>query len=228
MSTRRSSRAIVFLLIAASLGWTHSATAAEFPQRMRAGNHSLMLNGWGARKKTFLQLYTAGLYLKQPSSSPAEIVAANEPMAIRIEVTSGFVSQSKLVASLEEGFRQATAGNIGPIENEMAQFRNCFQEAITKGDVFDLVYVPEHGVIVNKNGGFRGVIAGAEFKQALFRIWLSDTPVDGALKQAMLMQESDFTLKGHVLRVQITGKECDGFRYSIGFTRHDEEDFICL
>ena len=68
----------------------------------------------------------------------------------------------------------------------MAQFRNCFQEAITKGDVFDLVYVPEHGVIVNKNGGFRGVIAGAEFKQALFRIWLSDTPVDGALKQAML------------------------------------------
>lgn len=180
---------IVAILAVASLtALPINVSAAELPQLLQAGEHRLVLNGWGTRTKTLLQLYVAGLYLTQPSSSPAAIVAADEPMAIRIKITSGFVSQANLVASLIEGFHNSTGGNLTPIQSQIDQFRGCFLEAITKGDVFDLVYLPKHGVIVNKNGRLKGVVAGAEFKRALFNIWLSEKPIDTNLKQAMLTQ----------------------------------------
>jgi hypothetical protein len=165
---------------------TENIHAAELPQQLQAGEHRLVLNGWGTRSNTFLKLYVAGLYLTTPSRDPQTIVAANEPMAIRIKITSGFVSQAKLVASLSEGFDKATGGNTAPIKTEIDQFRECFKDEITKGDVFDIVYVPQHGVIVNKNGRLKGVVAGGEFKKSLFGIWLSDAPADESLKQAML------------------------------------------
>jgi hypothetical protein len=112
-------------------------------------------------------------------------------MAIRLEITSGLVTQEKLVESLNEGFDKATAGKPEPIRKEIDQFRRCFAHQIAKGDVFDLVYLPEHGVTVLKNGKRQGVVAGLAFKKALFGIWLSDDPVDKDLKSAMLLAQSN-------------------------------------
>ncbi len=47
---------------------------------------------------------------------------------------------------------------------------------------------------------------------------------DNALKQLALIHENDFTLKGKYLRVLISGKGCDGFKYSIGFADLHHED----
>ena len=176
----------VILAVSSFTASVDSIGATEFPQQIQAGEHRLILNGWGARTKNFLQLYVAGIYLAHPSSNPVEIVSADEPAAIRIKITSGLVSQAKLVAALTQGFHQSTGGNTGPIQREINQFRDCFQETINKGDLFDMVYVPEHGVMVNKNGRFKGVVAGVKFKEALFNIWLSDNPIDEKLKRAML------------------------------------------
>jgi len=60
------------------------------------------------------------------------------------------------------------------------------KEEIKKGDVFDIVNVPGKGVVVSKNGKEKGVIDGADFKKALFGIWLSGKPADKNLKEAML------------------------------------------
>lgn len=178
--------AIFVVVVAATT--TNRATAADFPAQIKAGEHRLLLNGWGARAKFYLELYVAGLYLTTANSDPAAIVAANEPMSIRVKITSGMVSQAKLMQSLIDGFHNATNGNVASIQSEINQFRKCLTEAITKGDTFDFVYLPEHGVLVNKNGKFKGVVAGIEFKKALFNIWLSDKPADANLKKAMLTQ----------------------------------------
>lgn len=45
-----------------------------------------------------------------------------------------------------------------------------------------------------------------------------------ALAQLKLIVENDFTLSDMYFRVQITGKECDGFTYSTGFTVIHEDD----
>jgi len=185
---KRSQKIAAILLFLVATTAANNSIAADFPRQIQAGEHRLILNGSGARTQFFLELYVAGLYLTQPDSDPAAIASANEPMSIRVKITSGFVSQEKLVESLTEGFQQATDGNVASIQPQIDQFRKCFAEKITKGDTFDMVYIPQQGVILNKNGKLKGVVAGIEFKQALFNIWLSDNPADEDLKQAMLTQ----------------------------------------
>ncbi len=166
------------------------AAAADLPAELKIGEDRLVLNGAGVRTKTFLQLYIAGLYLKQPSRDAAAIAKADEPMVLRIKITSGFVSQSKLVDSLNEGFQKATGGNPAAIQAEIEKFRACFADDINKGDVFNLIYHPKLGVVVSKNGQTKGSIQGLAFKQALFNIWLCDEPADKTLKQALLQGAS--------------------------------------
>ncbi len=169
------------------VAFTRAAFAEDkLPKQMQVGDHRLVLNGEGVRTKAFLELYSAGLYLAKPSSNPAAIIQADEPMAIRIKITSGFVSQSSLVDSLEDGFTNATGGKDREIRKEISQFREFFRDDITKGDIFDMVYLPAHGVIVNKNGKLKGAVPGLKFKQALFSIWLSDKPADTSLKAALV------------------------------------------
>lgn len=175
-----------FVLLFSSISGLDACAAEKLAAQMQAGEHRLILNGSGVRTKLLLELYVAGLYLTHSNNNAATIIAADEPMAIRIKITSGFVSQSSLVDSLEDGFQTATGGDTRKIRPEIDQFREYFKDAITKNDVFDMIYVPQQGVIVSKNGELKGTVTGVNFKQALFGIWLSDKPVDNALKQALL------------------------------------------
>lgn len=45
-----------------------------------------------------------------------------------------------------------------------------------------------------------------------------------ALEQYKLIVENDFTLAGKYFRILISGKGCDGFMYSVGFTNMASED----
>jgi hypothetical protein len=159
---------------------------AELPAAIQSGGARLRLNGSGARTKYLMKMYVAGLYLVDPSKDAAAIVAANGPMAIRLEITSGLVTQEKLVESLDEGFEKSTKGKQDSLRDEIAAFRKCFAGEIKKGDIIDLVYLPTRGVNVSQNGKQLGVIPGLAFKQALFGIWLSDSPADKTLKQSLL------------------------------------------
>ena len=155
---------VATIALAACLSLCSSNAAyAELPKTLQAGYAKLMLNGSGARTKYLMEMYVAGLYLSQPSSEPAAIVAADAPMAIRLEITSGLVTEEKLVESLNEGFRNATGGKPEPIRKEIDLFRKCLAGKIAKGDVLDLVYLPAHGLIVVKNGKQQGVVQGLAF-----------------------------------------------------------------
>ena len=179
-------RVVILSLVVFAVASLSEVAAAEFPPKVKVAGHELILNGMGSRKKTLLQLYLAGLYLTDTSSNPEAIIAGDATMAIRIEITSGFVSQEKMVAALSEGFESSTNGNTRPLEREIQQFRQCFAGKITKGDVFEIVYVPSRGSFVVKNGEVKGVVEGLPFKQALFGIWLSDKPADQGLKNKLL------------------------------------------
>lgn len=186
--SKRLLLAMTFLFSAGLLGAAPNQSGANepLPAEIKAGETRLILNGSGARTKAFMELYNAGLYLTKSSNNPKAIIAADEPMAIRIKIISGWVSQSNLVESLEEGFTNSTGGNTREIRTEIDQFRACFQDDISKGDVFDMLYLPSKGVVVSKNGKYKGTVSSVKFKQALFGIWLSDKPADTSLKQAMI------------------------------------------
>ena len=159
---------------------------AELGPQIKIGDQILKLNGAGVRTKSFVQIYESGLYLSKPTTDSQTILGADELMAIRVKITSGFVSRSSLVASLKEGLAQSTKGQPDALARETQQLQQLLQDEVKKSDVYDFVYFPNKGLCVFKNGKSQGVIPGLAFKKALFGIWLSDTPVDKDLRQAML------------------------------------------
>ncbi len=160
--------------------------SAELTQQLKIGGQSLQLNGSGARTKTFVQIYQCGLYLLTPSQDAPAILAADELMAVRVNITSSFVSRDALIGSLQEGLKAATGGKTDEISNESKMFVDLLKDEVKKNDIYDFVHVPGKGLYVLKNGSVRGVIPGLAFKKALFGIWLSDRPVDKDLRHAML------------------------------------------
>jgi len=46
-----------------------------------------------------------------------------------------------------------------------------------------------------------------------------------AISQLALLLKNDHTLEGTWLRLVVSGKGCDGFDYSVGFTEYQEDDF---
>jgi len=163
-----------------------SNARAELDNQLNIGERVLRLNGSGVRTKTFVQVYEAGLYLLKPATDAQTVLDSDEPMAVRIKVTSGLVSRASLVSSLKDGLAQANRGKPEGFARETMQLQNLLQEEIKKNDIYDFVYVPSEGLNVLRNGKSLGVVPGLEFKKAFFGIWLSDYPVDRDLRKRML------------------------------------------
>ena len=156
------------------------------PATQNFENQTLHLNGAGVREKLWIDLYAAGLYLDQKNTNAQEILNAEKPMALKLHIVSKLISSEKLVEAVTEGFEKSTNGNTAPIQNEINTMLGFFKEDIEKNDIFDLVYMPNRGVVAYKNGKERGVVKGKEFKKALFGIWLSNRSADDGLRDDLL------------------------------------------
>ncbi|WP_081211621.1 chalcone isomerase family protein [Salegentibacter sediminis] len=178
---------IMFAVLSISLGQAQTEIGGvSLPNTLEYGSEELMLNGAGVREKFWMDMYVGGLYLSAKSSNAAEITKADKPMAIKLHMVSKMITSKRMIDAVNEGFENATNGNTAPISSEIAKFKSFFDEQINKEDVFDIVYLPQDGVTVYKNGKKSGNIKGLEFKRALFGIWLSDKPADEDLKKGML------------------------------------------
>ena len=161
--------------------------SVTLPNSVTYAGESLALNGAGIRKKALvLKLYSGGLYLSSKSSDANVIVNADETMAIKLHITSGFVSSDAMSEAVRDGFNASMEGNTASLSSEIEKFIGFFGEEILENNVFDITYQKGSGVVAYKNGKELGVIAGMKFKKALFGIWLGNNAVDSKLKKAML------------------------------------------
>ncbi|MEZ4529127.1 MAG: chalcone isomerase family protein, partial [Desulfobacterales bacterium] len=101
---------------------------ANLPDTLKAGNEELLLNGAGLRTKFVVKVYAGGLYLKARNSDAQKIVAADEPMAIRMQFIHDGVDAKKLIEAWNEGFANATGGNPASIKPEIDKFNSFFAE----------------------------------------------------------------------------------------------------
>lgn len=178
-----------FLLLAVlSLELSAQTTVGgvTLPETVQFENETLTFNGAGVREKFWMDMYAGALYLENKKSDENAILSAEEPMAIKLHILSKMITSQRMIDAVNEGFESATNGNTASISSEIDQFIGYFKEEITKGDVFDLVYLPAKGVVIYKNKSEKGTIEGKEFKKALFGIWLSNKPADDGLKNDML------------------------------------------
>lgn len=174
---------VFFVLVGMGLA---ASARAELTASLKIGDQVLQLNGAGVRTKTFVQIYESGLYLQKPTKDARAILDAEELMAIRIRIKSSFVSRATLVSSLKDGLVQSTNGRADEFSKEVEILMRSLQDEVKANDVYDFVYMPGKGLTVYKNGKVQGSIEGLAFKKAFFGIWLSDSPVDKDLRQAML------------------------------------------
>ncbi len=173
------------LFFLASSAFALDAAGVKLPDTMKAGDQNLVGNGGGKRSKFGMKVYVAALYLKQKSSDANMIVNADEPMAIKLQVTSGLVTPDKMKSAIDEGFESSTGGNIAPLKSRIDTFTSLFKDLST-GTVYDYVYVPGKGVEIYQNSKLLSTIQGLDFKKALFGIWLGKSPAQKDLKEKML------------------------------------------
>ncbi|MCS6819393.1 MAG: chalcone isomerase family protein [Chitinophagales bacterium] len=184
---KRSIIFLVFAFISATSFAQIKIADVTLPSTFKAGETELKYNGGGIRKKWFMDVYVAGLYLKAASKDGNAIAQANEPQNMRIAIISSLVTSERFIESTKEGFQKSTGGKTQPIQDKIDKFLKIFlKEPIVKGDVYDLTYIPNEGVKVYKNNKLADVVQGLDFKQALFGIWLGNNPADEKLKSGLL------------------------------------------
>lgn len=158
----------------------------KLDQSIDTNGSKLVLNGAGVRSKFFIKAYIASLYLQNPSKDSEQIMDADEPMAVRLNITSGMITPERMSDSTRDGFIKSTGGNVAPIEKDMETLIAVFSESVEKGDIFDLIYTPGTGVEVFRNGEKKSEVPGLAFKKALFGIWLSEDGIQDSLREDML------------------------------------------
>lgn len=156
------------------------------PDTLAMAGEKLVLNGRGERTKLFITLYEAGLYLQEKSRDAQSIIEADRPMAMRLIIESSMITSQKMEKATLEGFEKSTGGNTVPLEKEIREFISVFREEIKEKDIYEMLYRPGSGVVVQKNGQVSALISGLVFKKALFGIWLGPNSVQTSLKTELL------------------------------------------
>ena len=162
------------------------ALSAGFKNQISSNNQTLYLNGEGPRKKAFLTVYDAALYLTEKGSDSEAIIMADHPMAITIIIRSRFASATRISEAFREGLENAIGDDAASIETQTERFLAVFEDGVVKDDTFEFAYLPESGLNIYKNGVVSEQIEGLLFKQALYGIWLSEKPVAEKLKTQLL------------------------------------------
>lgn len=186
---------IIFLLtliVVYSLSIGFSITLADdsgkvtLSQNATCAEQALQLNGFGDRKKFFIKLYVASLYVQEKLSDGSLFLEMAQASCLRLNITSSKITSEKMIKATREGFDKSTQGNIAPIEAEIETFLSWLEQTIKKGDEFEFAFIPHNATHVSKNGKLLGTIESKEFSKALFGIWLGDMPAQKDLKDKLL------------------------------------------
>jgi Chalcone isomerase-like len=177
----------LFVLCASVVSFAQTTVGGvKVDAKITADGQNLVLNGAGVREKFFMDMYVGALYLTKKSTDANTIIAANEGMAIKLNIVSSLITSEKMTTAINEGFINATGNKTAALKTKIDKFKGFFKEKINKGDIFVISYSPTGGVTVTKNGVKKGTIDGLDFKKALFGIWLCNKPADEDLKKGML------------------------------------------
>ena len=174
------------LFVVLSIFLTTSIFGATSADQIKYQGSSLTKNGQGTRIIFFMKVYEGSLYLESESSNAQEIIELDTPMAIRIDVTSDMVTADAMKKALSDGLKKSTGNNMASISKEIEQLSSSFNSAVSSGDYFEFIYLPEIGIHVIKNNEMVKLIKGLKFKKAFFGIFLSDNPIQKNLKKKML------------------------------------------
>ncbi len=183
------------LFIFALLSFNVSAVevaGVQFTDRIE--NTNLKLNGAGIRYKIFFKIYAAALYVESPSQDANIVITQNGDKRLVMHIVYDEINKEKMIDSMIDGFEDnLTSDEFKNLKSRIDQLLAQYQ-GVKENDVLMFDYTIKKGTTFSINGTDKVTIAGAEFNQALLKIWLGDEPATSSLKDALLglKEESNY------------------------------------
>jgi hypothetical protein len=179
---------LAFALIQGASAATE-VSGVKFDDTVKVAGKDLKLNGAGMRTKFIVKVYAAGLYLPEKNRNVADILKMDGPRRVTLVMMRDLTSND-----FGDAFMTGLNNNLGAAEksqfvSQISKFGEMFGsiEALKKGDVLHLDWIPGTGTQTELNGKKVGeAVPDLAFYNAVLRIWIGDKPADSSLKPAML------------------------------------------
>ena len=145
---------------------------------------ALHLMGMGLRKKLWFKVYLASLYLETPLEDPAAVISSDQVKRVQMNMLRD-LEREKIVEAVQAGFEKNSGPGMPGLQERLDRFLKTIPN-LKSGQTIVLTYVPGRGTVIKAGLGDEISIAGKDFADALFSVWLGRQPVDGELKEEML------------------------------------------
>lgn len=170
-----------------------SIGGVSFGGRAEVGGQQLQLNGVGLRATAFIKGFAAALYVPQNSSSAGQVLRAPGAKRLRMRMLLD-VPIEVLVHAVHKGIRRNLSQTQQGVLSDRLAMLDVTLRAIDKvfdGDVIDLDYLPDAGLVVAVNGRPRAApIPGDDLFAAVMQVFIGEHPVDAKLKAGLLGRRS--------------------------------------
>ena len=179
------------LLLPSAAAPAAEVEGVKLPERIQiaADGPELVLNGAGVRVRLiFIKIYVAALYLPAKMDNGEAILRDNRPSRLFLQMLRNLTA-NQLTSSINDALHETlTPEQRLPLEPRLKQFNAIFDALLElkEGVQIAIDCLPQLGTIIRINGEEKGRIPGADFNQALLRIWIGDQSRDPQLRKAML------------------------------------------
>ena len=178
-------------MLASTLAFSKTATSAEcqgiqFADTADVDGQSLVLNGLGIRKATFLKVkvYVAGLYVPQTSKSAEDILSKDQAWRLRLVFVRD-VDASDIREAWQDGFESNAGSKVTALQKRI-EMLNGWMTDFEEGQSLTFEYRPGKEIKVKINDASKGSIEGADFASGLLSIWLGPEPPNDDIKAGLL------------------------------------------
>ena len=175
---------VVFVVVVPAV-WAGELADVKMADEITVGDATLELNGMGLRKKMWVKVYVAGLYLESPAKDAAEAVSTGGTKRVVMHFLTNKANKKKMDAAWVEGFEANSPAAYDRLKDRVKEFADLFGN-MKVGDVIELTMVPGGGTTASVSGETMGVIDGDDFAAGLLKVWLGDHPPSDELKAGML------------------------------------------
>jgi len=162
----------------------------EVPQVIPASSQhaELKLNGASMRiLYGVVDTYVGKLYVENPVTDAAALIAADEYKRMVFQVVLKRVSGRRMATAMYEALQlNTTREEAKRLETRVQQIVKMFDTRFTKGENGYIEWVPGQGSRVVVRGEVKGIIPGKDLYDAILRIWIGDNPVGASFKRQVL------------------------------------------
>ena len=165
------------------------------PEHVQLGSTGprLVLNGAGVRTRLVFKVYVAALYLPAKTNNGEEILRNDQGKRLLLHMLRSLTSKEMSASMIEALNETLTPAERSPLASRVQQFNSILDTLndVKRGTRVVIDYAPQFGTIFFVDGIEKGRIPGADFNEALMRMWIGAHPRDVELRTALLGVKPD-------------------------------------